>query len=302
VSDEFDDLGEAPAGGYDQAPPPPPRRGFFARPGTKVDPGVASESRAVRDKQTGQLRGRVASNAAIARKVKAERARQLREAEKDGMLPDLTALPRTSLKPAPLPVALSDDVEPWERQPMENGRAYACFVVFRDLGPFERSVRRTAKELGVTRTVPGRMSVQWRWDERAAAWDARRQAEFDATRKEEQEKAVRSHANATRALLGQAVRLLQNQQAKVVPEGRVLRDVALTMDKAIYHQRLALGLPTEMSRQDLFLKGVIAEMERNHAEILGILEEVLCDDCRDATRAKILDIKRREASAQRKIS
>jgi hypothetical protein len=306
VSDERDGQDRTDVLEGAQPAPRPARRGAFARPGVTVDPGVESEMRTLRDRQTGRLMGKKSGarleRERAQRQAQTQRNRIIREAEKVGEIPDLTLLPRAPRRPTPLPVALSEDVEPWERQPRESGRAYACFIVFRDLGPFDRSIRRAAKDLGVGRTVPQRMAIQWRWDERAAAWDSRRQAEFDETRKGEQEKAVRSHANATRALIGQCMRLLQSQQDKSVPDGRVLRDIALSMDKAIHHQRLALGLPTEMSRQDIYLKGIIAEMERNHTEILGILEEVLCDDCRDATRTKILEIKRREQAAQRKIS
>jgi hypothetical protein len=65
----------------------------------------------------------------------------------------------------------------WDQQPGETPQAYAGFVVFRDLG-VERSINatwRVRRPVGnTTQNAPGRYrawAVQWRWQERAVAYD-----------------------------------------------------------------------------------------------------------------------------------
>lgn len=293
-----DDQGQVP----EQPAVRKPRTRAFGPRRVRID-GLTPGNRVRRDAFNGTVLGpvpvdRKPTTAALTR----QRDKIIREAEANGQMVDLTLLPRLPQRPTALPLPLAEDREPWERQPKEAPKAYASFIVYRDLGPMDRSIRRAAKELGVTRLVPSRMFAQWRWEERAAAWDAERQRVFDETRKEQQETAIRSHANVSRALLTQVVRLLQIQQVKDAPDSRVMRDAALSLDKAIHHHRLALGLPTEVSRQDQYLKGIIEEMTANQREIMALLEEVICDDCRAALRGKIVEIKRKTATGARRIA
>ena len=65
-----------------------------------------------------------------------------------------------------------DRHESWNRQPGEGARPFAAFQMYRDQPPMQRSVRRLAETIGRNRTMVGRWSSQWRWVERAAAWDA----------------------------------------------------------------------------------------------------------------------------------
>jgi len=265
-----------------------------------VDQGSPNRKRAIRDARTGLLMGSKAG--AGSESAKQRRARLIREAAERGEILDVELVPAFPNRPTPLPVPLAEDREPWERQPKEAAKAFACFVVYRDLGPMDRTVSAAARALGVTRTVPQRMSLQWRWEERAAAWDNDRQKQFDATRRQQQEVAIRSHENIARALVSQVARILQRQQTLATPESRVLRDAALTIDKAIFHHRLALGLPTEVSRQDQYLKSLIDEMVANQAKIMALLEETLCDDCRAEVRGKIAEIKKTVSQTARKAA
>lgn len=69
--------------------------------------------------------------------------------------------------------------DPWERQPKETAKSYSAFVVYRDMKPDERSVGKAylvyRESIGTptTNTTPGyKWSMQHRWEERAAAYDA----------------------------------------------------------------------------------------------------------------------------------
>lgn len=188
---------------------------------------------------------------------------------------------------APIPLPLVEDRDPWERQPKEAGRAHACFVVFRDMGIFDRSTTGCARLLGVQPTVIKRMRAQWSWDTRADAWDDDQRRNRDKNIREQQEDAIKTHGNASRGLLGQVIRLIQDQQRKATPDGRALRDAAIALDKAIHHNRLALGLPTDVNRQDLLLRQLLDETLQAQEAIMALIQEVVCDDCRTKVGGEI---------------
>jgi hypothetical protein len=73
--------------------------------------------------------------------------------------------------------------EPWKRLPGESQKAFAAFVVYRDLAAEQRSLRRAAAEhYGVDIRHVGesrgkvvqieRWSSRWEWVERVRAWEA----------------------------------------------------------------------------------------------------------------------------------
>ena len=83
---------------------------------------------------------------------------------------------------------------PFERQEGESFRAFAAFVIYRELPPTERSLKRAYSEHnGKPSKVPGfwsQWSVKHEWTERAAAYDAH----LDKARQAEREIAERSLA------------------------------------------------------------------------------------------------------------
>ncbi len=77
---------------------------------------------------------------------------------------------------------MSDDLQPWERQPGESDHAWAAFQRYRDLGPAERSLPRLASDMAGEATEKPRKpdTVQrqletWSsghaWRVRVEAWD-----------------------------------------------------------------------------------------------------------------------------------
>lgn len=66
---------------------------------------------------------------------------------------------------------MSDQPEPWEKQPTESGKAFAAFQVYRDTPVRQRSLRKLADTLGYGESQIKEWSAQHRWRERVEAWD-----------------------------------------------------------------------------------------------------------------------------------
>jgi hypothetical protein len=67
----------------------------------------------------------------------------------------------------------SDEVPapPWDRQPSEGPKHFQAFCVYRDLPTRDRSLSRTAKTLGCSKSLVERWSSKYSWPRRAAAYD-----------------------------------------------------------------------------------------------------------------------------------
>jgi hypothetical protein len=65
---------------------------------------------------------------------------------------------------------VTDELEPWERQPDETDRAWEAWLVYRDMGP-TRSVAEAARKLKVSSTTINRWSTGHQWRERVKPYD-----------------------------------------------------------------------------------------------------------------------------------
>ena len=79
--------------------------------------------------------------------------------------------------------------KPWERQKGESAQAYEAFAAYRDMGA-ERSLTKVAQSLNKTRTLIGRWSSAWNWQERVRAYD-------NELEKEARAKAIRGRKDMT---------------------------------------------------------------------------------------------------------
>ena len=70
------------------------------------------------------------------------------------------------------------DRKRWNRIDRETSKAFDAFCCYRDQGP-NRSIQRTAAELGKSLTPLRRWVTKWGWMERALAWDEHLQAVRD---------------------------------------------------------------------------------------------------------------------------
>lgn len=188
------------------------------------------------------------------------------------------------------------DRQPYDRQPGESEPAWQAFVAFRDRGP-GRTVAEVGRKLGKSVNLMDRWCQRWDWRARARAWDAaldrRRQADLADQRRSATDDALA----AGEALIDRATRLITPPDGADpeawTPDLRALGAAAAALDKGITLQRLALGLPTSVTRQDATLREEAERVGGMVETIMGVLEEHLCHDC----RAVILDQLQRLARA-----
>ncbi len=76
--------------------------------------------------------------------------------------------------------------EPWGMLADETTRAFAAFVIYRDMGS-ERSTAKVAQRLGVTKHMTDRWSTRHKWVERVALYEAH----LDKVRRDEAENEIR---------------------------------------------------------------------------------------------------------------
>lgn len=183
--------------------------------------------------------------------------------------------------------------QPWMKQPKESEPAYAAFCAFRDAGP-GRTVAAVGRALGKSGNLMDRWCQRNQWRERAAAWDAAQVSVLQQSTAEVQRETLAAHLEAAAELLAMARRLLtppdvdhktgatltDDAKAAWRPGAAAVQAAAIAQDKAITAQRMALGLPTSHSQQDVLLRQEMAEAREVNRTLIRVLEEHLCDECR----------------------
>jgi hypothetical protein len=144
---------------------------------------------------------------------------------------------------------------PWEQQPGETPRAYAAFCVFRDLGPRRTLAAAAAAYYQRTADSLERQVDKWssafRWVERAAAWDRHLDAEGRAAQQAARKEMAERHAREARGLQAKALERLRALRPEELSPADVLRYFV----EAVKLERLALGEPDTVQRQELTGKG-----------------------------------------------
>jgi hypothetical protein len=171
-----------------------------------------------------------------------------------------------------------DDAQPWLRWLREGERPYAAFVTYRDLGD-ERGLQRVADELAVSRTLISRWSAQWQWVARALAWDHAQRRAQDAAAAAARERLTQQHHGVASQLLVAALELLRHP-ADERPKSADVAAAATAIEKAIQQQRLATGLPSDVTRQDVALRANADEVLAMARAVRRVIEEMVCDECR----------------------
>lgn len=185
-----------------------------------------------------------------------------------------------------------DDEQPWVRAAGESDVAYAAFLAYRDLGS-ARSTAKVGRALGKSADLMQRWSARWAWVARALAWDVNQQQIVDRARTEVRRQAVDQHGATARGLLVIVSRLLAPPEGATpnwVPSLNAVAVASNAMDKAIHHQRLALGLPSDVTRTEHDLRATIQEGEETMRIVRAVLEEHLCDDCRERVAVQLTAI------------
>ncbi len=159
-------------------------------------------------------------------------------------------------KPVP-----SEAAQPWERLPGEPDKAWLAFRIFRDIGP-KRSYDETARRYYAPNEAAGeahsgrkksragssikRWAHEWRWNERASAFDAHLDREAVAAQEEERRDMARRHVKQAKALQFKAIERLANMDPGELGPQDVLRYLV----EATKLERLAMGEPTERVEEE----------------------------------------------------
>jgi hypothetical protein len=147
------------------------------------------------------------------------------------------------------------ETPPWEQQPKESARAYGAFCAYRDLGPC-RSLRAAAEAFYRRKSAAGSRQLQtwsatFRWVERAHAWDRHLDAEARQTQEKTRHEMGQRHAKEAQGLQAKALERMRTLR----PEEMSAADVLRYFVEAAKLERLALGEPDTLQRQELTGKG-----------------------------------------------
>ena len=159
------------------------------------------------------------------------------------------------------------DAKPWERQTGEGPRAWEAFQVYRDMGS-DRSLRAAAERLSRSRKTLETLSVDFRWQDRIAAWEAEqdrvsRKAQLDGLRRMR-----KIHADLGAALLAKAARGLTR-----IPDDELkAADISRMVEVGDKLERIARGDVGEV-------------IEEREGEALPVVTFYMPDNQRDDTDA-----------------
>lgn len=223
----------------------------------------------------------------------------------------MTAQQNPATVPTSAPQATETDnaptgPKPWERQHGETGKAYMAFVEYRDS---DRNLSGVARKLGKSRQLLVGWQGKHRWSERADAWDRHRSDErvrseiaarhaalesdiaARAALQRQRAEATTSHVTlagqlkalasvSLNKLVGALPKSVAEFQTYVPPTSSELMGIARLVHNAIREERLALGLPTDVTHQDVTTRAVVEEAYEAQALLLRILQEHVCEECR----------------------
>lgn len=211
-------------------------------------------------------------------------------------------------------VAIDDDGvrQPWERQPRESETTHSYFLAYRDMGYEHRSLRELAKACGKSIGNMEVHSSRWKWQDRVKAWDLYQLRARDAASLMRRDEMIERHGRAANNLLLTAQkiisppdidpktkRLLTDAERKAWrPSGLSLQAATGALDKAIHHQRLAAGLPTDITRQDIMVRQQLQEAIEVNKTLIRLLEEHACDECKPGIVRELDRLAERNATAQ----
>lgn len=203
--------------------------------------------------------------------------------------------------------------QPWDRLPTESPVAYQAVTAYLTMDPKGRSIQAVSAQLGKDRSLIGQWSRRHGWVARAKAWDDAQAAKRDEVVREalrqdalslrgEQGTVKRQQLQAARALMREALRAIKAESDKAVPDARLLQLAGQALSTAIQQQRLATGLPTDVTRNDLTLRETVNEVNEIGKTVRMIIGEHLCDDCRDRVVAELRRLEARQQQLSDKLA
>ena len=138
--------------------------------------------------------------------------------------------------------------EPWERLTGESAKAYASFVLYRDMGP-ERSLRKLAREDECRAKVGQleRWSSKWRWVERCQKYEDHLEHQDRLQQEKERREMHKRHAKMGMLAQTLALRKLEKALNRIEQDedGISAPDAARILDVGVKVERQARGESTE---------------------------------------------------------
>lgn len=166
----------------------------------------------------------------------------------------------------------------WHRQPGESSKAFHAFMLYRDMLPKARSLRKVGQKLA--KTLPYLTHLK-RWSSQYG-WVARAQAHDDhlaAVRAEAQEEAIKEMAErqAKEGMILQEVGIQRflDKDGKPVSIGMEDKDAIRAIDVGAKIERTARGQPTEIVKEEITFRPAKDLTDDELAEIIQreLLEE-----------------------------
>ncbi|QBI56809.1 hypothetical protein [Streptomonospora litoralis] len=183
------------------------------------------------------------------------------------------------------PIELDPGTDVWERQPQETPKRFGQFAIYRDLGR-TRSIRETAERTDNSADYLRRVAAQFRWTERAEAFDRHRDRLHQAMWLEERRKAAEADAKVLSAGIGKIAQRLTSMS----PSELSVSDMIRMMDVVMRQRRHLLG-PGEEIQVEATLTGgdgaasalgeILAEAKRNQDREEQQLTAALDDEDED---------------------
>ena len=131
--------------------------------------------------------------------------------------------------------------KPWERQERETPKSFAAFCVYRDMGPQERTLPKTAKAVGKSLSMMDTWSQKYGWVDRAAAWDD----EQDRLKREADQKAqIEAIKKMRKRHTEVAVKMIDKAEAAIdeILAGEIKpADIPRSVDIATKLERISRG-------------------------------------------------------------
>lgn len=205
----------------------------------------------------------------------------------------------------------------WEKMPGEPESSYEGLSLYRAMNPAERSLVEVARQRGRHANAIYNAAQTWQWAYRARCWDLHVAANADKALQQalvEKARAVRERqlqviseqlsiarrGKAAAQLIIDAI-LAEGQAegadgkkrpkkltaAQVSKFAKDLNYAVSALDKSVALERLATGLPTDVTQQAITQKQNTEATLQVVDEMKAIVEEELCDECKRRVARRI---------------
>lgn len=139
-------------------------------------------------------------------------------------------------------ITLDPALDPWERQPGETPKRHARFLAFRDLG-LTRTLAKASDQLALSYSHVRALAAQYRWQDRAAAWDTHQQRQYTAEMEEERRRSARDDAKILRIMTGMVGQALPHVQQRA--QDMTITEFTRFVETTMRLRRNLFGDPTD---------------------------------------------------------